>query len=1546
MPTPKPESENRLSTRVAYTPLHSGRKIEGGTSLSTPSREGSARTPFSRESSASKEFKAFSETPPSAVWISYRRKALSAEALIRGEAGIPAVQLQAAYESAFQNSLLQQTEERVSWEPFVKIFAQGAAVRREIQRVGVLDETDIESALLCLRHLWDVQLSLSIVLGRPQKEERALVQKAVLELNQLQARLKDRELSFNSNAKTSLQLALTHLMLGAVSLNVHALKEKLPELYYKESSEMESMAHIPFKNPIHRVRSLLPAKSGLSQTSLNDHSVLEQLSQAATDFLKSQGASTVWMHALHRNPRWMEEALNILRRKKGQDDSMPLFEFLIRHTEQLRKTRLEPIEISLVRVMLYAITGAGIAAFMQYKAPSPFAADSIRVVDEGLGFFAPPRSSDEPLVLTNDSLVATATFTVSISPNGSLVLSITPSTSNSLMPSPSATSTNSRTRTQSQTVMITESFSPSATFSVSLSRSLSGSFSLSITPSSSLAPTPTQSGTRSLTGTGSPTLLLTPTPSAPNCNSSNFWVKTLGGSGDDNSYGLTIASDGSLFLTGYTTSFGAGANDVLLTKLYSNGSLTWAKTLGGANFEIVNSLAIAPDGSLFLTGYTNSFGAGNFDILLAKFYSNASLAWAQTLGGTTDDYGYSLTIASDGSLFLTGYTSNFGAGNGDVLLAKLESNGSLSWAKTLGGTNADFGISLMIAPEGSLFLTGQTNSFGAGLYDVLLAKFEQNGSLSWVKTLGGINTDISNSLTIAPDGSLFLTGGTYSFGLGNEDVFLAKFEQNGSLIWAKTLGGTAVERGNSLTIAPDDSLLLTGYTSSFGAGNFDMLLAKFYSNDSLAWVKALGGANADYGYSLTIAQEGSLFLTGLTSSFGAGSNDVLLAKFTSEGDLPFSNNLIRLISNVSVQSINPTVMDITNNMTLASWPVVPQDWTSVIVSNINPIMMDLNCVPASVTPTPTQTLSITPSGSMIIPTPTPSLTNSGTGTKSPTLSITPSPSLLCDQNIENFWLKTLGGSNTQGNNVIISADDHYLFAGKTNSFGAGGTDALLAKFNVSGGLVWARTLGGGVSDYANSLSITSNGELILIGRTASFGGSSTNVLLAKFQANGSLNWAKTFGGTITNEGHSIAVDSNDNLLLTGNTYNSVSTYFDDVFLVKIKPDGNLDWAKTLPILGSDVGKKLLITSDNSIILIGAIRGFGAGGTDVLLAKFQADGNLAWAKTLGGISNDEGYDLDIDSDNNILLIGKTNSFGAGSDDVLLAKFAPNGNLMWARALGGSGVDQGFSLAIPRDDNLILTGVTTSFGAGNNDVLLGEIYSNGSLAWLKTLGGASNERGLSLAITLNRSLILTGYTQSIGTGTWNLLLAKLTPQGELSFGNSFIQAITTDQFQNINPTITDITSSISVTPWTANIQNWNSVIVSSIDPFIQDFTCFGTRRRLELTDTEQVPEKRATQPPRLFSTSPRPRPEYEPLNALPQNTARRSLKGSSYSVSELAAAGSGMAAVLCLLGLWMLCFCRRRNQAIPAQKNTSLFFVRKVAANESPLPLINPMSLAKE
>ncbi|MEO0211970.1 MAG: hypothetical protein ABIN66_08995 [candidate division WOR-3 bacterium] len=369
--------------------------------------------------------------------------------------------------------------------------------------------------------------------------------------------------------------------------------------------------------------------------------------------------------------------------------------------------------------------------------------------------------------------------------------------------------------------------------------------------------------------------------------SQNLFAQAYGGANDDDALSIIQTEDNGYVVTGWTTSFGSGYEDLLVFKLNPYASLVWASTYGGAGRDLAYTIIQTSDGGYAVAGYSWSFSVGGSDCLFLKLNSDGSLDWARTYGETNlNDFLRSIIQTSDGGYAILGSAYSSVTDSYDFLLIKLNQDGSINWARTYGGTGAEEGYSIIQTTDGGYVVVGYTMSFGPGDADFLILKIDSDGSIVWAKTYGGTAHDYPRSITQAPDGGYAVAGSTKSFGAGNDDFLILKLNSDGSLVWARTYGGADYDYANSIIMTSDEGCAIAGVTSSFGAGIYDNFLIKLNSDGSLAWARTFGGWSSDDASCLIQATDGGYVVAGETWSFGAGRYDFLVFKLSSDGSYP------------------------------------------------------------------------------------------------------------------------------------------------------------------------------------------------------------------------------------------------------------------------------------------------------------------------------------------------------------------------------------------------------------------------------------------------------------------------------------------------------------------------------------------------------------------------------------------------------------------------------------------------------------------------------------
>lgn len=316
----------------------------------------------------------------------------------------------------------------------------------------------------------------------------------------------------------------------------------------------------------------------------------------------------------------------------------------------------------------------------------------------------------------------------------------------------------------------------------------------------------------------------------------------------------------------------------------------WTRTFGGAELDCIYAVVQTSDGGCVFSGVTRSFGAGQEDIWLIKTDASGNQLWERTFGGTGSDIAYSLQNTADGGFVVVGFTTSFGAGSRDVWLIETDGEGNINWQKTYGALQWDEGRSVLQTPDGGYVIAGFTSSFGVDGTDVWLFKTDDQGEIKWSSFFGGPGLEAALSVVQAQDGGYVLTGYTTSFGAGNEDVWLIKTDSVGQMEWNRTFGGFYQDYGRSVTATADGGYIIAGYTYSYIPGSSWAWLIKTDISGNMTWDRFFGGDNGARANSVRQTPEGGYIVCGSTSSSGAGSSDLWLVRTDVSGALQWDLN--------------------------------------------------------------------------------------------------------------------------------------------------------------------------------------------------------------------------------------------------------------------------------------------------------------------------------------------------------------------------------------------------------------------------------------------------------------------------------------------------------------------------------------------------------------------------------------------------------------------------------------------------------------------------------
>ncbi|MGD8307064.1 MAG: hypothetical protein PVF17_10445, partial [Ignavibacteria bacterium] len=239
------------------------------------------------------------------------------------------------------------------------------------------------------------------------------------------------------------------------------------------------------------------------------------------------------------------------------------------------------------------------------------------------------------------------------------------------------------------------------------------------------------------------------------------------------------------------------------------------------------SIAIAKDGGYVIAAQTNSIGNGDLDAYLIRTDANGDTLWTKTFGGPMIDRVFSVDLAGDGSILLAGITYSYGAGDRDAYLIKTDSNGNLLWQKTYGGPGYDNAHTVIVNSNNDIMLTGYGNYWGSsGNHDMFLKQISAEGEETWTQTYGGLNNDRAMTVYQTQDKGFILTGFTQSFGKGEWDVYVVKTDTIGDTLWTRNYSSPAPDFGYDIIQTLEGGYFVTGWSHGYGHPESDLLLIK------------------------------------------------------------------------------------------------------------------------------------------------------------------------------------------------------------------------------------------------------------------------------------------------------------------------------------------------------------------------------------------------------------------------------------------------------------------------------------------------------------------------------------------------------------------------------------------------------------------------------------------------------------------------------------------------------------------------------------------------
>ncbi len=340
-----------------------------------------------------------------------------------------------------------------------------------------------------------------------------------------------------------------------------------------------------------------------------------------------------------------------------------------------------------------------------------------------------------------------------------------------------------------------------------------------------------------------------------------------------------------------------------------------------------------------------------------------------------------------------------------------------------------------------------------------------------------------------------------------------------TVLWEKFYGGSGSDKFWSVQQTSDQGFIAAGATDSHGAGNFDFYLVKTDAAGDIIWTRTYGGPDEDIAYSVRQTTDGGYILTGSTFSYGAGTNDVYLVKTDAVGD--------------------------------------------------------------------------------------------------------------------TLWTRTFGDENSDhGRAVRQTTDGGYIISGSSKPNGSTISRFYIIKTDAAANTLWTRLYGEGNHTYGHKLEELPGGGYAAVGMIYPSAAVNRQAYLLNLTAAGDTLWTRTYGGPTIEWGYGLGCTDDGGYIMTGYAL----TDNPDLYLIRADADGDTLWTRTFGGQGSDVGFSVEECVDNGYILAGWTESYGAGGEDLLVIKYSAEGDPLWTLTFGTSGYDKAYYVQQTCDTGYVVAG--------------------------------------------------------------------------------------------------------------------------------------------------------------------------------------------------------------------------------------------------------------------------------------------------------------------
>lgn len=358
------------------------------------------------------------------------------------------------------------------------------------------------------------------------------------------------------------------------------------------------------------------------------------------------------------------------------------------------------------------------------------------------------------------------------------------------------------------------------------------------------------------------------------------WRHSYGAFASEQAARVKVLAGDTLLVGGSSGSFDPGGGDAYVLRIAPDGTRMASFTFGSPLVDRLTGLAILPDGAFVLSGYTNRDPVNGYDGWILKADASGTVLWENTIGGADWDLLESLEPTSDGGFVLAGRTYGGNGSGVDGWLVRVDANGDTLWTRGFGSVGEEALYDARETADGGFILCGQRTD-ALGVPDAWVVKLADDLSVEWQTIVGGDSVDLARDVVVTSDGGYSIVGSTRSYSIWTEHLH-AKLDGSGIQQWLWHWGQINDQEAREHVQLSDGTYLTAGYARTSGAGSSDLfLLRSGYSGDFI-FGRTFGGSEEEEAFALDTISSGYV-IAGWTNTFGAGNDDVFVVRTDQDG---------------------------------------------------------------------------------------------------------------------------------------------------------------------------------------------------------------------------------------------------------------------------------------------------------------------------------------------------------------------------------------------------------------------------------------------------------------------------------------------------------------------------------------------------------------------------------------------------------------------------------------------------------------------------------------